>query len=588
MPREAKIKLSADIGGLRREVKQAEALLTSFVTSTGKKLDRLSIRQVALKGIRQRQDQGMNEATRAVREMGEWKGKGGGGGAGGGGQQGGGGRGVLSMLGSTISSIIGIGIGVATIGALYRRRLSEAESNLRTRALTGGAAIPTGRVSRFGFSAEDQRERSIGIGKAVGQNLNQTQLIGAIDQSEQLERDFGITGEQSSGLMGAARKAGAGGIAEQSKILAQTVGGARTAGLTGSRVEEYLGSMTNFLSQISEGVNIDQSSLQGFASSIAGMPFFKDDPSRTFRAAQTMDQAFKGGDRFGQALTANAMRSMSGGASPYAMEMKRGAGLFGGIDKEELKQMGFTGADLDFMALKGVDIQQKRAEILKGQLAGRGFSEQMFGMATGLGFSPGDRGGMQIASKMLKGGRLNEKEIKQLEKAGMTPEARLEDALDRNALSFSSKVEALVNSLSLYVEKPVTALGQIISSAFNVKEGEQASAGGVASKVGDAVINQITTGGAGGGGIQEPVFKSIIDMAHTGRDPNAPKKKGRLTQIREEMAAGKEPQMNWFERYFLQMDKLAKSLDANTAATKGNTNGGGTKRPSNSTVVGKD
>jgi len=134
----------------------------------------------------------------------------------------------------------------------------------------------------------------------------------------------------------------------------------------------------------------------------------------------------------------------------------------------------------------------------------------------------------------------------------------------------------------------VTALGQIISSAFNVKEGEQASVGGVASKVGDAVINQITTGGAGGGGIQEPVFKSIIDMAHTGRDPNAPKKKGRLTQIREEMAAGKEPQMNWFERYFLQMDKLAKSLDANTAATKGNTNGGGTKRPSNSTVVGKD
>jgi len=51
MPREAKIKLSADIGGLRREVKQAEALLTNFVTSTGKKLDRLSIRQVALRGF---------------------------------------------------------------------------------------------------------------------------------------------------------------------------------------------------------------------------------------------------------------------------------------------------------------------------------------------------------------------------------------------------------------------------------------------------------------------------------------------------------------------------------------------------------
>src|SRR3990172_4166440 len=140
--------------------------------------------------------------------------------------------------------------------------------------------------------------------------------------------------------------------------------------------------MTNFLSQISEGVNIDQGSLQGFASTLAGMPFFSSDPNRVFKAAQTMDQAFKGGDRFGQALTANAMRSMAGNASPYAMEMRRGMGIFGGIDRKELKQMGFTGADLDLMSMKGVDIQQRRAEILKGQLAGRGQSEQIFGMAS--------------------------------------------------------------------------------------------------------------------------------------------------------------------------------------------------------------
>src|SRR3990172_7171353 len=248
MPREAKIKLSADIGGLRREVKQAEALLTNFVTSTGKKLDRLSIRQVALKGIRQRQDQGMNEATRAVREMGEWKGKGGGGGQGGGGQQGGGFsggvRGIGSALGTSVSSIVGMGISAATVGALFRRRLQEAEENLQTRALTGGAALPTGRVSRFGFTGEEQRARGLGIARAAGQDLTQKQLVGATDQGEMLERAFGITGEQSAGLMGAARKGGVSDIQGQSKVLAQTVGGAVVAGLTGSRISEYLGSMT--------------------------------------------------------------------------------------------------------------------------------------------------------------------------------------------------------------------------------------------------------------------------------------------------------------------------------------------------------
>lgn len=257
---------------------------------------------------------------------------GGGGGGGGSGGIAGGSSQALNML-TSIAGTLGLSF---STGALLQRARGISNSRNQIAALTGGPA--TNSASQLGFTDQERRERVMDIARASGKNMKGSTQAHLANISEQLERAFGISSGESAGFMGAARKAG---VQDQGKYIQKAIGTAMAAGLNDSRVAEFLQTMAQGITQLSQGVNIDSESLMGFAGALQSLPFFKSDPARTMRTVMGLDQTFKGGDKFQNAMWARSIGAATGGkATPAFIELKKMFGPFGTPDPDTLKKLG--------------------------------------------------------------------------------------------------------------------------------------------------------------------------------------------------------------------------------------------------------
>ena len=304
-------------------------------------------------------------------------GAGGVGGAGAGGAGGAGtGRGVMggAMAGirkasSTMSGVISggplavgaaIGLGVAAVA--FQRQLLLARKDLGLRGLAGGGSLGEESRSQYGFRKEERYERGMSVAAGAGRDLTTPQIEKFVDASEQLERAFGISGEQYGGAMGAARKAG---VKDQAGFISGVVKDAQQAGLGGSMVGEYLAEMTSYLESMSKGIDIDQGSLRGMASALASIDFFKTDAGRIVEVIKGVESAFRDNDPYQQYLSFRAINAAAGpeGISPIGAEIRRGMPLIGGGKTsvtEGLRAAGF-GEQARAMEIGGKEMIEKRA-----------------------------------------------------------------------------------------------------------------------------------------------------------------------------------------------------------------------------------
>jgi len=428
---QAKVSLIADVAGFKRRLQEAGAAFKQFQRVVGAQTGNSFVGPMPLTDGK--------------------RGGGVAGGAGGslmGGSQGGGvGSGLLSM-GLKGAAAVGVTMGAA---ALYQRRLQIARENTAIRSLTGGSTV--GGVSSQGFTAEERRERALGIASELGRNTSEAELTKLTDQSEKLQRRFGVSQEQSSATIGAGRRAGAQG----EKVLATAIGAAVAGGLTGSRIGEFLSSMTESLTQMSQGVNIDASSLAGFASTLTGMDFFGSDPRRSFRAVQGISGAFSQGDRYQQAQASRAILASVPGASASDVELRRSQGLFGTTSAKDLarmKRLGYDDSTIKTLGLKGPElIGNIFKDVLSTGVGMSPASQQLqfqqktgisdFGAAQSIFLRLKELGG--DASLFTKGDR------KRISDATKSPEDKLNSTmqgLDGRILKLNTSVDNLTNRMS--------------------------------------------------------------------------------------------------------------------------------------------
>lgn len=272
---------------------------------------------------------------------------GGGGGAGAGGGSGtGAGGGASSMgmgaglrkLNSGVSGLItggplallgAVGLGAAAVA--MQRQMALASSGLSLRSLSGGGISEE--RSKYGFDLAERYERGMSIAAGAGRALTSRELDKSINASEQLERGFGISGEQYGATTGVARR---GGIGDQDKFIAGVIGDAVANRLSGSAIGEYLSTMTGYMESMSKGIDIDEKSLRGMASSIGSLEFFKRDPSRIFDAMKGVEAALKGTDPYQRYMAYKAIEHASPGISPIGVEIRRQMPLFGKVGKDVL------------------------------------------------------------------------------------------------------------------------------------------------------------------------------------------------------------------------------------------------------------
>jgi len=449
-------RIEEDIDGVRDSLKKmGRAGEAAFDSGKVKSmLGALSEMQVRLKDIKSAQA-GMS---------------GGAGGAGGGGGMGVGGalrmaKGGLGM----VAGILGVGVGAA---ALTQRQFGVSQENLRIRALTGGATVSG--ESQFGFTTQERRQRAAEIAKSIGRDINAEELNKVTDMGEKAERAFGITSGDQVGAMAAARRAGGQG----EEFFSNAIGVAVASGLEGGRVGEFLQSMTQSLTEMSKGVNIDTASLNGFAGSLASMPFFKSDPARVGRTMQTLNQTFQSGDKFQQAMVARAIRSAAPSdtnISPASIEVRRMLGLFGGGDDDKTGLMGkiakMPGGGADFaktLKIGGGDIIRQMFEestsetknLSVGQQA-QEFMERM---------SMRSQAGLELFVKQKLGRGVTEKDIEIARTAQFSPEKRLENAfigLDKTMVGLKSEVSRLADTMALTLTTPAATAVEFLGKKLS-------------------------------------------------------------------------------------------------------------------------
>jgi len=426
---QAKVSLIADVAGFKRRLQEAGAAFKQFQRIVSAQTGNSFVGPMPLTS---------GGSPRGIA-----------GGAGGNlaGNSGGGMGGSLLSMGMKGAAAVGVTVGAA---ALYQRRLDIARQNMSIRSLTGGSTV--GGISSQGFTGEEHRERAMGIATELGRNASEAELTRLTDQSEKLQRRFGISQEQSSATVGAGRRAGAQG----EKVLATAIGAAVTSGLTGSRVGEFLASMTESLTQMSQGVNIDTSSLAGMASSLAGMSFFKDDPRRAFRTIQQMGGAFSNGDRYQQAQAARAIQMSSPGASAADIELRRSQGLFGETsakDLDRMKRLGYDDSTIKTLGLKGPELIGNIFKDVMATGSGMGMGEKQlqFQQKTGIqDFGAAQSLFLRIQEAERKGEafKLTKFDRKKLQEAGQSPEVLVMKNLDGSILNLNTSVQNLTDRMS--------------------------------------------------------------------------------------------------------------------------------------------
>lgn len=491
---------------------------------------------------------------------------------------------MLGMIGGPWGKALAVAGGIAGTGmgltSLYQRRQRIAEDNLSIRALTGGSTV--GGMSRFGFDGDERRQRALGLAGASGRNMSQGELSGLTDQSEKLSRAFGISGESSSGFVGASRKAG---IENQSKFLATTIATATASKLSGSRIGEYLQAMTTAVESMSEGINIDGDSLNAFAGTLSGMDFFKSDPRRAFRTAEGLNSAFSGGDRYQQAQAARAISMGSPGASPAAIEMRRKMGIFGKFGKKDLADLKGVGMDADTLKTLGMSGEQIVNNLFKDVNAtsgGLSADQKMFSLGEKLNIK--DMGALK---EMYVGMEQNGGDFSKLSKGlkgrvskGMeSTDDMLRNTfsgLDSKIVELNAKLKHLIDALSSLVAEPVTRLAEALEGQLGFKRkdvGSQEWMGdsvrGAAKghlRLGAKAMFPLATGLADATGVSDSI-SGLFDSA-TG------KRKTSVPGVTPDGGAGN------FIQVIASMEANTKAMVENTKAMKT-----GSTLPSNASVI---
>jgi hypothetical protein len=355
--------------------------------------------------------------------------------SGGGGEEGGGGiGGLMGSAGSKVGGFLAAYASVAALKAGFSRRESMAEEKMAIREVTNGK-IDEGTMSLIGgsgtsegYSGKESRERVAAIQKQYGAPKSKLWDIGV--QSAQIQRGYGITGEEQGAFMGASTHAGGAG-SNNPKMIANAIGAAVTAGISASNVSRYLQSMSGYLESMSQGVNVDQESLNGIAGSMGSLPFFKADPQRIFTALGDMNQAFKSGDRFQQAQSMRTIQGVAPGASVGAMQNRMAEGLFGQASAESLSAVGYKPGTPAWKAMMA-NPQQLMHGMTQQALAGTDRMspedrEQTFRNRMGMQNSPD--AAREILGKALHGGAFTSGDVKKFKTATMDPTARLSEVM---------------------------------------------------------------------------------------------------------------------------------------------------------------
>ena len=406
-----------------------------------------------------RYTQGMRKALNVAKQLDQGSGGGGGGaaGAGGGGARGGGVRRMLSG-GARAMGMMGIGFGV---GAALGRATEQAEIGLQIRQLNsgvdsglmqqrGGQTI-SGR-SGYGFTRMERRQRALGISRARGGMSSGEDLNAAVGQGEMLERAFGITGQQQERYIGASRKSGGGGN------MAGVVSDAINAGMTGGRIGEYLESMSSYLESMSQGIDIDQKSLRGFAGALGQLPFFESDPSRIFEALRGMEKTLQGGDQFSQFLSYAAISNAMPNAGPATIETRKRMGMFGKVD--------FGNSSLQGMQdeLNSPDIFNSLLNTTMDLFSKKTEKTQFLAVADALNLTPGQAapifGEMKRQQEENPGGpiKFNAKDIADFQENMKSAEeiaAENMKSFSGSVKQFSEKTDHMKNAISDFITKGV-------------------------------------------------------------------------------------------------------------------------------------
>jgi hypothetical protein len=383
-----------------------------------------------------------------------------------GGAKGGGGKGIMGSLGG-LKSLIAPVLGALGVRAMFGRATGIADERLAQRALTRDAGY-VGEDSKYGYLPSERRQSAAMFASQAGA-IDSGRLTGLVDMGEQIERAYGVKREDSASFTGAARRAG---VSDTGKALSNSIGAAVAAGLEGSKIGEYLNGMRGFMEEMSQGINVDNDSLNGFAAAMGTLPFFKNDPSRIFSALRSMDQTFKGGDRFQQAMGTRAILASAPGASASATEFRRSMGLFGELDEGTLKQLDAAGVDTRAMRVGGADVVSNMFKDIMSSTEGMSPDDQLYAFQQRTGLEAGPAA--EIFAQ-LKSGRPDMKGISdKLKEAAMSPEERLNKTFknaEGSIKDLEAKIDRLIEVISMELVPPLVKFVQWITSKMGQAEG---------------------------------------------------------------------------------------------------------------------
>ena len=465
---------------------------------------------------------------------------GGGGGKGGGGMIGG----LLS--GGGLTRILGPLAAAFGVRGMFNRLDSQADANLKVRGLASDGG-KVGGMSGLGFTQLERAQRGAEMAQAMGGG-SAADITRMVDMGETVERAFGVDGGTSSGFVSASRRAGG---SASGKEMSNAIGAAVAAGLEGSKISEYLGAMTGYMESLSQGVNIDQSSLTGFAGALSSMPFFRNDPSRSFSTIRSLDATFKGGDAFQTAMANRAIMRTAGPLDAAQLSNRRAAGLFGNnLDASTMAQLKKAGVNTKGLQTSGADIIQGMFADTMESTAGMSGDERLNAFRQRLGMDFGDSA--TLFAQLSSGRGPSKDMVKKFQEAQMSPEERLQKtmgnldgsvkqlgaAIDRLILTISEKLMPpliqIANSLlKMFGEDGslasgvegaanaavgVAGVGAGLYGASKVK-GLAAGATGIAKKVAPKAIGKMGASAAGKlAGRSIPIIKNIMALGYTASD----------------------------------------------------------------------
>lgn len=418
------------------------------------------------------------------------------------------GGGLKGMMGGGLMKIAGPLMAALGVGAVYSKAKSMAEQNIKIRQLstdTGGLRSN----SKLGFDNDERRGRALDMAKSMGGGSSED-ITRYTDMGEQVERAYGVEASQSSGFVGASRKAGG---ANAEKAMSNAIGSAVAAGLEGSKIGEYLGAMTGYMESLSTGVNIDQGSLTGFAGALSSMPFFKNDPNRSFSTIKSLDNTFKGGDAFQTGMANRAIMGAGGPMDAASLANRRAAGLFGNeLDDTTMKQLEKAGVNTKGLKTSGSDIVQNMFQDVMKSTQGMGGDERLNAFRERTGMEFGDSA--TLFGQLSSGKGPTKDMVKKFKESQMSPEERLAKTMgsvDGNMLKLTTSLNNLYEGIVGKLIPPLTKLANGIlgmfgdntqSSIGNMVDGAEGVAGAAAGLYGASKLSKL---GKGAGGLAKKV-----------------------------------------------------------------------------------